>query len=337
MVNIFYKKSMILLLVLVIFSICFVGINEVSAAEEKIELGIAVFPSPRDHTTVRGMYKFKELVEERTNGEIKINVFHSGEMGESGSTLLSSAQAGTLEIANVTNPTLSNIEKKAYILDMPYLLKNREHADKVLQSGILDPIIKDIEENKRLKILTVYNETWRHIFNTKRPVYEPSDLNGLKLRVMESPLNVAIMEAMGGNPVPMAWGEVYLSLKNKTIDGVGVQINPVYTNSFYETGKYLSLTKAIMQQFWYAMNLDKFNSLSAEHQEILITSAEEAGAYTSKITAESEIEMIGELILNHGMTVNNVDTAIFEEATKNVYKKFDEVSVDLMNKIKELK
>lgn len=276
-------------------------------------------PSPREHTNVKGMFRFKELVEKRTNGAVKVEIYHSGELVKSARAEIAGVTAGTLGIASITNPGLATIEPRFSVLNMPYLFRDRKHADEVFDSKVIQDIVDDLE-NKGAIALTGYNETWRHIFNSKRPIFTPEDMKGLKLRTMESPVNVAIMNAMGANATPMAWGEVYLSLQNKTIDGLAIQINPVYTNSFFETGKYLSLTGASMQQFWYIMNLKQFKSLPTQYQKILLDSAKEAGRYSSELTVESEVQMVGELILKHNMSVNNLyDRQAFVKATKVVY------------------
>lgn len=305
-----------------------------SFAVEKLSL--AITPSPREHTAVKGIFLFKEQVEKKTNNAIKIEVYHSGELVKSETTLIAGLSAGTIDIGVHTNPGLATTEPKLSVLNMPYLFRDRKHADEVLESKVIQDILNALG-SKGVIALTGYNETWRHIFNSRRSVFSPKDMQGLKLREMENPLNVAMLNAMGANATPMAWGEVYLSLKNKTIDGLAVQINPVYTNSFFETGKYLSLTGHNLQQFWYVMNFAKFKSLPADHQKILLACAKEAGKYSGQITADSEIQMVGELILKHGMTINNVDKQPFVEATKRVYDQFkNEYPPDLIEKIRNV-
>lgn len=311
-------------------------VSDEAVAKDGITLSFAMPPSPREHTSVQGMFLFKKLVEEGSDGAITINIYHSGELSTGDLPLIPLTQSGAVDISNITNPTIASIEPMLSVLNMPYLFRDKEHANKVLASDILQPYIDELK-NKKLISLIVYNETWRHLFNSKRPIYTPEDLKGLKMRAMETPVNVATMNAMGANATPMAWAEVYLSLKNKTIDGLAIQINPTYTNSFYETGSYLSLTYSILQQFWYVMNLEKFNSLSSEHQEILLKSAKEAGLYSSRITDESEIQMVGELILKHGMSINNANVELFRKATESVYEKFkDQFTPELVESIRRI-
>ena len=325
-----------LLIVFVALFFMFVS-NKAEGEEGVITLTLTMPPSAREHPCVEGMFRFKELVEERSNGAIIINCYYSGELGGVDSALLSLTQAGSIDILQTTNPVVASIEPMLSVLNMPYLFRDKEHANKVLASNLLQPYFDDIK-NKKLIKLAIYNETWRHIFNSKRLIYKPEDLHGLKMRVMETPVNIATMKAMGANATPMSWGEVYLSLRNKTIDGLDIQINGAYAESLYETGSYFSLTYTFLQQFWYVMNLEKFNSLSSKHQEILFESAKEAGLYASQITDESEVKMVGELILKHGMSVNNVDMGLFRKATESVYEKFkDQFPLELIENIRSIK
>jgi len=311
--------------------------SNAAVGEERITLSFAGPPNPREHTSVRGMFRFKELVEEKSNGAIIIDVYYAGELGTAGLPLLSLTQAGAVDIAKLTNPIIASVEPMLSLLNMPYLFRDKEQANKFLASDIFQTYSDELK-NKNLMPLTTYNETWRHIFNSKRPIYEPKDLNGLKMRTMSTPVNVATMNAIGASATPMAWGEVYLSLQNRTVDGLSIQINPIYTDSFYETGSYLSLTYTILQQYWYIMNLQKFNSLSLKHQEILLESAKEAGLYASRITDESEVEMVGKLILEHGMSVNNAKVELFRKATESVYEKFkDQFTPELIESIRRIK
>lgn len=320
--------------IILMISIVMIGSNKVEGKEE-VTLTFATLTSPRDHTGVEGMFRFKELVEERSNGIIKVEVYYSGELATKGEALVSMTQAGAIDIIMQTNPVIASVVPTLSVLNLPYIFRDKEHANKVLVSGLLQPYLDELKDHK-LITLTFYNEAWRHIFNSKRPIYSPGDLKGLKMRVMETPVNVDTMAAMGGSPTPMAWGEVYLALRNKTVDGLDIQINPIYTNSFYEAGSYLSLTYTFLQQYWYVMNLQKFNSLSLEHQNILLESAKEAGEYSSRLTDESEAKMVGELILKHGVSVNHADVNLFAKATESIYKKYEnQFSPELIESIRK--
>jgi len=330
-----FRLVCILLIVFVALPLMFV--SDEALGEEGITLTMAKPPNPRGHPITEACFRFKELVEEKSNGAIVIDLYYSGELALGDRPLIALVQEGAVDIVEVTNPIVAGIEPILSILNMPYLFENKEQANKFVTSDLFQSY-SDKLKDKKIMPLTVYNETWRHIFNSKRPIYEPKDLNGLKMRTMENPVNIATMTAMGANATPMNWGEVYLSLKNKTVDGLAIQINPVYANSFYETGSYLSLTYTSLQQCWYLMNLQKFNSLSPKYQEILLESAKEAGLYGSKLTDEQEARQVGELILEHGMSINNTKLKLFKKAAQSVYEKFkDTFSPELVEEIRKIK
>ena len=179
------------------------------------------------HPSVPGMKKFKELVEARSGGKIKVNLFFNGTLG-SDQASVTAMQGGTLEMASMNSGIFASQVKDFAVFDFPFLFASEKESDALVDGPVGRKLHAKLEE-KGLVGLSYWELGYRHITNSKRPVNKVEDLEGLKLRVIPNPINVAWVKALGANPTPMPFPEVYGGMEQKAIDG---QENPVAAVSY---------------------------------------------------------------------------------------------------------
>jgi tripartite ATP-independent transporter DctP family solute receptor len=194
----------------------------------------------KGHPIVLGMDKFAEIVEAKSGGKLKVQVFPGGALG-SDQANVSALQGGTLEMASMNSGIFASLVKDFAIYDFPFLFANPAEADAVVDGSFGKNLHTKLEE-KGLVGLGYYELGFRHISNSKRPITKVEDIAGLKLRVIPNPINIDWVSALGANPTPLPFPELYAALEQKAVDG---QENPVATINgakLYEVQKHLALT-----------------------------------------------------------------------------------------------
>ncbi|MGV3573274.1 MAG: TRAP transporter substrate-binding protein [Ramlibacter sp.] len=231
----------------------------------------------KGHPIVLGMEKFAELVEAKSGGKLKVNVFPGGALG-SDQANVSALQGGTLEMASMNSGIFASLVKDFAIYDFPFLFGNPREADAVVD-GPFGKAMHAKLEDKGLVGLGYYELGFRHITNSKRPITKVDDVAGLRLRVIPNPINVDWVTALGANPTPLPFPELYAALEQKAVDG---QENPVATikgAKLFEVQKYMTLTNhqynpqsiVVSKKFW--------DSLAAPEQKVLEDAARESIGY----------------------------------------------------------
>ena len=231
----------------------------------------------KGHPIVLGMEKFAELVEKNSGGKLKVQVFPGGALG-SDQANVSALQGGTLEMAAMNSGIFANLVKEFAIYDFPFLFGNAKEADAVVDGPFGQGLHRKLED-KGLVGLAYYELGFRELTHSKRPIKTVDDIAGLKLRVIPNPINVDWVKALGANPTPLPFPELYAALEQGAVDG---QENPVATikgAKLYEVQKYLALTNhqynpqsvVVSKKFW--------DSLSPADRMILQEAATESAVY----------------------------------------------------------
>ncbi|GAI05652.1 unnamed protein product, partial [marine sediment metagenome] len=190
--------------------------------------------NPTKPYAIAGEY-FAELVKEKTNGEVEIQVFPSSQLGNQ-RDLIEGLIFGTLDLTLTSTAVLGNFLPKIAIFDLPFLFRDVKHAYKALDSIGME-IGKELEP-KGIKLLAFFENGVRHLTNNVRPVRAPEDMKGLKIRVMEQKIYIEMMKALGANPTPMAFGELFTALQQGTVDGQENPVSHIWTKRFFEVQKY---------------------------------------------------------------------------------------------------
>jgi tripartite ATP-independent transporter DctP family solute receptor len=285
-------------------------------AQAKTTLKLAHVCTEEDIFHIQSV-KFKELVEKRTNGEVEIRIFPNKQLGGKEEDLITMVQTGTIGLATITCGPITTFDPLFGVLDMPFLFRNEKQAYKVLDGPIGQRFLDSLAKIG-IKGLAFGERGFRNVSNSKRPINKPEDLNGIKIRVMQSPIYIATFKALGANPIPMGWGEVYTALQQGTIDA---QENPpwvIWAFKIYEVQKYYSLTGHAYSGNVIMMNNDLFRKFDAKTQKILVESARESSSYERKVNNDGEADVLKKL-REKGMQVNDVDRTLFQKASKSIY------------------
>lgn len=274
--------------------------------------------------------KFAELVKERTNGAYEIDIYPNGAQGDE-RTMLESMQAGILDMGIITSGPFVNFVPEMGVLDMPFLFASNEEAYKVLDGEVGQELLGKME-NSNLKGLAYAERGFRNLTNSVRPVTNASDINGLKVRVMENEVYTATFNALGVNAVPMAWADALTGLQQNTIQGQENPVNVIYSYKLWESQKYVTMTRHAYASAIITMSLDVFNNLPADVQTIFQEAAQEAAEYERQWVADNEAEQLQALKDNGMEVVETPDLDSFKTAVQSVYDQYPQYA-DYMTRI----
>lgn len=272
---------------------------------------------PNNHPWGIGADKFKEVVEDRTDGEIQIEIHGNGSLAGSGAEVQEGVEIGTIDIGISSTP-LAQINPYVQIFNLPYIFADRENAWEVLDGPIGEQVGSYVEE-RNIKHLSFWEDGFRQVTNSQRPIMEPEDFNGLTIRVPESDIRIETFRALGASPLSMSFSEVFTGLQQGAIDGQENPLSVVDSSSFYDVQEYLSITNHVYTPAGLLINNDKWNSLTEEQQEIIIEAAEAGRDVNRELNEENDESLITSLEEN-GMKVNEIEDLVpFQEATKSVW------------------
>lgn len=327
-----------LLLVFVLFTVILAGCgpkNEQGNGKKPIVLK-ASHILQEDHPYQAGFLKMKEIVEERTNGEVTIEVFANGILGEETQSVEKMIK-GTIDIATLSPSGMTTLVKEYYACDLPFNFRTVEDA-RSFYDGEIGDILFEKTEPIGVIGLAWWEYGFRNVCNGKVPVSSLDDMKGLKIRIQNSPVHIASMKALGANPVPLGFSEVYTSLQQGVIDGWETPPLAIILGRYYEVQKYYSLTKHFYDPSPVYISEKTWDKLTPEQQQILKEAAIEARDYMRDLISQQEEEAIEQIKAN-GMEVIEIsdkDFDAFKNATKDVYKEFeDEIGKEFLDKFYE--
>jgi len=247
-----------------------------SMAAVTIKLGVVTKPGSAQNIAAE---KFKELIEQRSNGDIKIQIFHSASLGNE-TEILQQVQMNTIQMAIVTGGPFDTFDPMARVINYPFLFKDYAQVDKILDGPLGAELLKSLE-GSNFKGLCFSENGFRNLTNNKQPVKSPEDIKGLKVRVMASAIHKAIWRALGANPTPMPW-PIYTELEQGVIDG---QENPLWVMEvykFYEIQKYMTLTRHVYSYHIDVASLQWWNTLDANNQQMIQEAMYDAAVFQRK-------------------------------------------------------
>ena len=277
--------------------------------------------NPKGHPLVMGMEKFAEIVQAKSGGKIKVNLFPGGVLGGD-APVVSALQGGTIEMASMNSGILASQVKDFEVYDFPFMFASSKEADAVVDGPFGKKMHAKLEP-KGLIGLTYWELGFRQITNSKRAINKVEDAEGLKLRVIPNAINVDWVKALGANPTPLAFPEVYAALEQKAIDGQENPLSVIAANKFFEVQKYATLTNhqynpqsvLISKKFW--------DTLSADDKKIISDAAVESTAYQRQ-QARAQAGTALDTVKKGGMQVNELapaELAKFREKMKPVVDK----------------
>lgn len=295
-----------------------VGGVALSSAQAKEWKGWNVHTEGYPNTTA--LDKFAQLLEEKSGGKMKLKMYHGATLGNQ-TDAIEQVRMGGLEIANFSLGPIGPVVPEANVVSLPFIFKDTEHVWRVL-SGKAGDIIKAGLEKKGLIALAWYSGGARSFYNSKKPILTPADVKGMKIRVMNNDLYSGMISALGGNPSPMAFAEVYQSLKTGVVDGAENNWPSYESTGHYEVAPFYSISQHLIIPEIVAINADVYNALSADEQKILKEAAEESAVLQRKLWDEKAAASKAK-VMAEGAKINEIpNKSAFQKAMEPVYAKY---------------
>jgi tripartite ATP-independent transporter DctP family solute receptor len=247
-----------------------------SAAAQERTIKFAT-QNPVGHPIELGMKKFAEIVAAKSGGKIKVNLFPGGQLG-SDQANVTALQGGTLEMVSMNTGILASVAKELAIVDFPFLFANTKEADALMDGPVGKKLHAKLED-KGIVGLAFWELGFRNITNSKKPINTVADIDGLKIRVIPNPINVDWVKALGANPTPMPFPEVYGGLESKAIDGQENPLTVIAANKFWEVQKHLAITNHQYNPQSVVFSKKVWDTLTPAEKKILDEAADEAAKY----------------------------------------------------------
>jgi TRAP-type transport system periplasmic protein len=274
-----------------------------------------------DTTTPQGagLVQFKTLAEAATGGRLRVLLFINGQLG-SEADVLKGLQLSTIEGYSGSTASFSATVAPLGILDLPYLFRSYDHLYHVLD-GSQGKRLMALSESNGVHILGYMTGGVRDTYNNGRPINEPSDMKGMKLRTAQSAVYVAVFKAFGAAPTPLAFGDVYLALKTGTLDGAETSLVPMLAAHQDEVVKYISLTHHGMSANMFAVGATWFKSLPNDIQSAIQTAATTATTTVRNGILDGDDSTLA-ILKAHGKTIVQPDGAAFRTIAQGVWPSF---------------
>ncbi len=291
---------------------------------------------PDDYPTTLAVKQMSETLKKLTNGKHSINVFSGGKLGAE-KDAIEQTKIGAIAMTRVNVAPMNNICPATMVPTMPFLFSSPEHMRKVLDGPVGEEILKSCEAQGFIA-LAFYDSGSRSIYSPKKQIKTLADVKGMKIRVQQSDLWVALMEAMGANATPMPYGEVYTGLKTGLVDAAENNYPSYESSRHYEVAKNFSKTEHSMAPEILLFSKKVWDTLSADDQKAIRQAAKESVPYMRKLWDEREAKSLA-TVKAGGAMVTEVDKASFQAAMKPVYDKFitDPKLKDLVKRAQETK
>ncbi len=298
-------------------------------------LAAALFPAPAPAQTMTwkagsaaggesplnsSLYDLQKILPEKTKGRIKLEVYTSNQLAKGEGAHLEAVQLASIDLVGIGSAPIGGMFEPLYqALDLPFLWSSREQVWKVMDGPIGQELMKKMEAKNLKAFCFAGGWGFRNMMSNKRPILTPEDMKGQTIRVQESPTYIALMKALGANPVPMPYVEVYLAMKQGTVDGMELPSFTVTSDKFHEVTKYYSLTRHSYPPIAYFMNLKKYQALPAD----LRAQVDESLTLTCQNHRRHEVakeKTDFEVMRKAGVQINEVkDIKAFQALMKPVY------------------
>ena len=266
------------------------------------------------------MDKFAELLVQKTAGRYSLKMFHSGVLGNQPDAI-EQLRIGGLEIGNFNLGPIGPVAPEANVVSLPFIFKDMEHMHRAMDGAPGDQISAGMAK-KGMIALAWYDSGARSFYNSKHPINKPEDVKGMKVRVMNNDLYSGMISALGGNPSPMAFSEVYQSLKTGVVDGAENNWPSYESTGHFEVAGYYSLSQHLIIPECVCINADIYNGLSDADKAAVKEAARESAELQRKLWAE-RAEASRMMVMKSGVKFNDVaDKAAFQNAMKPVFEKF---------------
>jgi tripartite ATP-independent transporter DctP family solute receptor len=264
--------------------------------------------------------QFAAALEKEAPGQFTVEFYPNRALGDE-KEMLEGLSFGTLNMAVITNAPIASIEPAFQINDLPFLYADEKKAHAVLDGEVGQKLMRKLE-SKHIIGLGFAEGGFRQMINNVRAVSIPQDVEGIKWRVMQNPVYIGMFRSLGGNAVPMAWGEVFTAVQQGTIDGLEIPIAVIQNNGYFEVAKYLSLTNHTYSALGVLMSEKTWKKLTPE-QQMAIRRAARTAIEKERVMNMENVKILIDKLQQEGMLVNRVkNAAAFQQKVKPVYEEF---------------
>jgi TRAP-type transport system periplasmic protein len=290
-------------------------------AQYKATMRLASATAP-DHPYNVGAQKFADLIKERTKDRIQIKIYPSLQLGKGEREMLEGVQQGAIDLLVTSTGPLGGFSPSINILDFPFLFRDFNHVDLVMDGPIGRKLLSDFEK-VNVQGLAFWENGFRHLTNSKLVVKKVEDGKGLKIRTMENKVHLAAWKSAGFNPTPMAWGEVFVAMQQGVIDGQENPIAVYYTSKLWDAKQSnLSLTSHVYSPAPILMSKKVFDAMPKQDQKLFVETALEVAKFQRKINRDAEESRLKEIASKGVTLVRDVDRESFKKAMAPVYDEF---------------
>ena len=294
------------------------GFVQTAAAQTTMRISVSTAQNSHQGVAIDTLAK---EVEKRTNGRYKIQTFYAGSLGAEREAT-EAVQLGTQDLTWTSTGPIPNFVPETKIFDVPFLFRDYGHARAVLDGPIGQEMLKKFEA-KGFKALAWGENGFRHMTNNKRPVVNPEDLRGLKLRTMENPVHIQAYKGFGIIPTPMSFTEVFTAMQQGTVDGQENPLSVIVANKFEQVQKHLSLTGHVYSPGVFLMNKAAFDKLTPADQQAFLEAAKVAAkANRDRVDADEKVA-VTDLRAKGMQVVDTVDKTKYQAALKPVFAEFE--------------
>ncbi|KPV00198.1 ABC transporter substrate-binding protein [Variovorax paradoxus] len=280
--------------------------------------------------------RFSELVKTRTGGRVNVNTYGSGKLGTD-AQMQSALQGGVQELMVGPTSGLVGVVKEYALLDLPFLVSSFKEADSLLDGPVGQSLFQKLEAHG-LVGLAYWENGFRHLTNSRRPVNKLEDIAGLKIRVIPNPVYIETFKALGANPLPLPYTELYGALETKSVDAQENGLGLIESGKFYEVQKYLTLSAHSYTPYIVLASKKWFDKLSEADRDVVRKAAVDAGTYQRQINREETRKLVDQM-KKHGLQVVDLPAAEanrMREKVKPVHEKFTEqIGAALMKQARE--
>lgn len=286
------------------------------ANDPKVTLKIGYSTNEEDPRGVASK-KLKEIVEQASGGSIVVEIYPSGQLGGDAALIEAMAlDSGMVDIIITDASNFSTYDAKMGVSALPFLFKDFETAWKFMDSDLVAGVeAAMIDQNMR--VLAHFCNGFRCVTTSKGEVLSPADMKGMLIRTPENPVIMATMRALGANPQPLAFSELYIALQQGTYDAQENPVPVIYNNKLYEVQKYLSITNHIYSGMCFTISESIWQTMSEGQRQVVADAAKEAQAFNRELNKQMTEDFLGELEAK-GMVISQPDLAPFSEATASV-------------------
>ena len=289
-----------------------------------------------DYPVSHGMEAFLKEVEAKTDGRVKGKVYHGGVLG-SQPDAIEQVRLGAIDFGVFSLGPMGQVVPETNVVSLPFIFKGVDQMHRLMDGAAGEEIGKGLEK-KGIIALGWYDAGARSFYNSKKPITTPKDLSGMKVRVMNNDLFVGMIEALGGNATPMAFAEVYQSLKTGVVDGAENNPPSYESTHHFEVAKFYSISEHLIIPECLCVSKKSWDALSAEDQAVLKAAGQASTQLQRKLWAEREMKSM-EIVKAGGTQVNGIaDKAPFQDAMSPVYDSFladNPDLTDLVNMIRK--